>query len=139
MRQARRSEARPDPSSQVSTPDVPTGHRGNPDEVHGDVHLDIAETDREVVVKVALGWVVHDSIAVRCSGRTLHIEAERYVRPCDTKTQPSGWKQGDLLKREVTLPCDVCSDQASARYRQGVLTVSVPKRPAAAPAAHRPS
>ena len=112
---------------------------GGSSEVHGDVQLDIVETDREVVVKVALGWVVHDSIAVRCCGRALHIEAERYVRPCDTKTRPSGWKQGEVLKRTVTLPCDVCSDRASARYRQGVLTVSIPKSPAATPTAHRPS
>lgn len=92
-----------------------------------ELHMEVQETEQEVIVKLALGWVVHDSIAVRCAGRSLTIEAERYARPSDTHVNAAGWRCGDTLRRTIALPCEVRSTQARARYRQGVLTVHVPK------------
>jgi len=115
---------------------VPTGQQqGAADER---VSVEVLETDQEVVVKIALGWVVHDSISVNCTEHTLHVEAERYVRPADTRVRPSGWRQGDVLRRTIPLPCEVSSEQASARYRQGILTVRIPRR-ATRSSARRPS
>ena len=102
-----------------------------------EVVVQVQETEQEVIVNLALGWVVHDSIAVRCAGRSLTIEAERYARPSDTHVNAAGWRCGEALRRSIALPCDVHSAQASARYRQGVLTVHIPKVvPLAAPRPH---
>lgn len=139
MRHPRRMEGRPERPSDTGIPEVPTTLRQDREAAGADVTVEIGETDREVVVKVALGWVVHDSIVLRCTEHTLHIEAERCVRPSDTRTRPPGWRQGDLLQRSIPLPCDVCPDRAHARYRQGVLTVTLTRGPGSAAGQQRPS
>jgi HSP20 family protein len=136
MTNPRRHGARPEGPPKPGAPEVPTSQRqGAADE---EVSVEVQETDQEVIVKIALGWVVHDSISVNCTEQTLHVEAERYVRPADTRVRPSGWRQGDVLRRTIPLPCEVCSERANARYRQGILTVRIPRR-APRSSAHRPS
>ena len=136
MTNPRRLGARPEGPPKAGAPEVPTGQQqGAADER---VSVEVLETDQEVVVKIALGWVVHDSISVNCTEHTLHVEAERYVRPADTRVRPSGWRQGDVLRRTIPLPCEVSSERASARYRQGILTVRIP-RLATRSSARRPS
>ncbi len=115
---------------------MPTSQQ--PGEADERVRVEVQETEQEVIVKIALGWVVHDSISVNCTEHTLHVEAERYVRPADTRVRPSGWRQGDVLRRTIALPCEVSSERANARYRQGILTVRIPRRAPRA-SAHRPS
>jgi HSP20 family protein len=115
---------------------VPTSQQ--PGEADERVRVEVQETEQEVIVKIALGWVVHDSISVNCTEHTLHVEAERYVRPADTRVRPSGWRQGEVLRRTIPLPCEVSSERANARYRQGILTVRIPRRAPRA-SVHRPS
>lgn len=122
-----RSLARPPAATAPSRSEPPTGPGD------AEVPVEVQETDHEVIVSLALGWAVHDSLKVRCAGRALTIEAERYTRPSDTHVNAAGWRCSETLRRTIALPCDVRSAEASARYRQGVLTVHIPK---AAPRPH---
>lgn len=139
MRHPRHTGARPEGPPKPGDAEMPTTLQRDPSAADPLVNMEVQETDQEVIVKIALGWVVHDSIVVNCTEHTLHIEAERYVRPSDTKVRPSGWRQGEVLRRTIALPCEVCSERAHARYRQGVLTVRIPRREPPASAAFRPS
>lgn len=139
MRHPRHTGARPEGPPKPGDAQVPTTQHPGSSAADPAVSVEVQESEHEVVVKVALGWVVHDSIVLNCTEHTLHIEAERYVRPSDTKVRPSGWRQGELLRRTISLPCEVCSERAHARYRQGVLTVRIPRREAPASSAFRPS
>jgi HSP20 family molecular chaperone IbpA len=126
-----RNQARPPDPTGPSPSETAAGLGGS------EVHVEVQETEHEVIVMLALGWVVHDSIVVRCAGRSLTIEAERYARPSNTHVTAAGWRCGEALRRTIALPCDVRSAQASARYRQGMLTVHIPREvPLAAPRPH---
>ena len=107
--------------------DVPGSPR--PSVAPGPPLVDVEQTEHEVVVKIGLGWVVHDTIGVRCAERTLHVQAERYVMPASAVVQPSGWREGETLRFDVPLPCDVLTTRAHARLSRGVLTVSIPRAP----------
>jgi HSP20 family molecular chaperone IbpA len=81
---------------------------------------------REVVVKVALGWVVADSIEVDCGARSLRIGCERNVPACEALEAGGAARRGGSLRQSIPLPCEVRPGGAVARFRRGVLTVRIP-------------
>jgi HSP20 family protein len=96
-----------------------------------DVAVDVAETDAELVVTADLPGFETDDVTISLSGRDLTIEADheeteesgdaRYVRR--ERTHRS-------LSRTVRLPDAVDEDAATAEYRNGVLTVTLPRETA---------
>ena len=89
--------------------------------------VDVSEHDDEVVVTADLPGFERDDIGVSVSGRTLTIRADR-----ESTTETDGEyvrheRRNESVRRSISLPEDVAEDEASASYKNGVLTVSLPK------------
>ncbi|MBA3779363.1 MAG: Hsp20/alpha crystallin family protein [Chloroflexi bacterium] len=96
--------------------------------------LDVRMTPDELVVTAALPGVKPDDVDVTVNGDTLTISGT-------TADEQRGDEEGYLYQeirrgsftRTVTLPADVRADQATARFENGMLTLSIPKAEEAKP------
>ncbi len=94
----------------------------------GGVNVDVADHDDEIVVTADLPGFEKEDIDVSLSERTLTIRADHEMED-ESET-------GEFIRRErrsasasrtIRLPEDVDEDGASATYKNGVLTVALPK------------
>lgn len=96
--------------------------------------LDVCETENEFVVKAALPGVKPDDVQITVHGDTLTIRAESKA---DEEKQGEHWhireRRFGAFQRSVSLSTPVNSDNAQARYEDGVLTLTLPKSEAAKP------
>lgn len=90
--------------------------------------LDVSETDQAIEVRVDLPGIKPDEVDLKISGNTLTISGERRE---DREEKGRTWHRTERrtgrFSRSVMLPCPVKENAADAQYRDGVLTVSVPK------------
>jgi HSP20 family protein len=94
--------------------------------------VDITDADDEVVVTADIPGFDREELDVNVTGRTLSIRASH-----DDETRDEGDERGGTYvrrerrsrstARSIGLPADVDEDAASATYRNGVLTVRLPK------------
>lgn len=91
--------------------------------------VDVIERDKEILVRAEVPGVERDDLEVSLAERTLTIHGA-------TRSEAEH-HEGDLHRREirtgafsrvVSLPADVDAAKAKARYRDGVLTLKLPKR-----------
>lgn len=83
--------------------------------------LDLDETDNEVTVKVDAPGFEPGDFDIQVSGDTLRITAERKAEKGDQRTYER------QFQRVVTLPAAVDAEKVEAKYRNGVLELSLPK------------
>ncbi len=85
--------------------------------------VDLYEDQANVFVRAELPGVSRDDIQVEMVEGDLSISAVR-------KTPAAGDQpeQSFSFSRSLSIPTDVASDQVSAAYENGVLTVTLPKR-----------
>lgn len=97
--------------------------------MEGSIAVDVADSDEEFVITADLPGLSKDDIDVSLADRTLKIEAD-YEGDEDEES-------ADYLRRErnrqpvsrsLTLPEPVEEERISATFKQGVLTVTLPKR-----------
>ena len=94
------------------------------------VPLDVREQDGQVIVEASVPGMKADDIDVSVEDGVLTIKGE-------TKSETEEKKEGYLLKerregsfyRSVRLPESVDSTGAKSDYKDGVLTVTMPKKP----------
>jgi len=94
--------------------------------------MNISETDKDVVVKAELPGVDPNQIELKVVGNTLSLSGKKD----ETKEE-----KGDnfyrservfgSFTRSVQLPETVDADKVNAEFRNGVLTVKMPKKPGA--------
>ncbi len=90
--------------------------------------LDVAETDEAIEVRVDLPGVKPDDIDVEIRNNVLQITAERKEeREEKGKTWHRTERRVGTFTRALTLPCDVQEDKVQAEYRDGVLSIMLPK------------
>lgn len=91
--------------------------------------VDMYETDREIVVQAALPGVKPDDIEIEEREGTLTIRA-KYEE--EEERQGYDWRlrerRAGSWQRTVQLPEAVRGDKAEAELRDGVLTITLPKR-----------
>lgn len=91
--------------------------------------IDLADTDEEFVVTADTPGFSKEEIDVRVSGRTLTIEANRDERSEEgDETYLRSERHSESLRRTVQLPEPVDEEDVSATYKNGVLTITLPKR-----------
>lgn len=95
----------------------------------GSIAVDVADHDDEYVVTADLPGFDKDDIDVSLADRTLVIEAEHE----ETEEEESAdylrrERSRQSLSRSLTLPESVDEEGIGARFKNGVLTVTLPKR-----------
>jgi HSP20 family protein len=94
------------------------------------IRVDIAETDQAYTVKAEIPGVNKDDIKVSIDGNRVSINAE-------VKEEKLADEGGKMVRsermygqqyRSFTLPQEVDDTQAQARYQDGVLELSLPKK-----------
>jgi HSP20 family protein len=90
--------------------------------------VDVAETESELVVNVEIPGVDPKDIAVSLSGDILFIKGEK--KP-ETEEKGENYhlleRNYGIFARSIPLPVEVQSEKISATYKNGVLTVILPK------------
>ena len=96
--------------------------------------VDIFETENELVLKADLPDVKLEDIEVRVENQTLTLKGERKF---DKDESNGGYHRiersyGSFV-RNFTVPSSVDAEKVAADYKNGVLTVRLPKKEAAKP------
>jgi HSP20 family protein len=90
--------------------------------------LDISETDKAVEVKLDLPGVTAKEIDIQLNGNLLTVRGERKEeQEKKGKSYHRIERRYGSFSRSVTLPCPVQEDEVAAEYRDGVLTITLPK------------
>ena len=92
------------------------------------IHVDVAETDGEVVVVADVPGFDPDDIDVSVTDRKLRISAEHSEEQEDEEGTKYYRRERSrrAVSRTVALPADVEEHEADASYENGVLTVTLP-------------
>lgn len=103
--------------------------------LHGDplprqIKLDVKESAEQFTIVAELPGVAKEDIQVHVDGPMVTLRAE--VRQHDRSTQDERVLRSEryvgAVSRSLQLPADVDDARASAKYDQGVLTLTLPKK-----------
>lgn len=109
---------------------------GEPVDAVGGEHaipVDLLETDEELVVLAYLPGVRREDVAVEVEGRVLSLTARRELTPVEAGEFLHLESAYGSMTRRITLGEGVRPDAITAGWRDGVLTVRVPKADAVKP------
>jgi HSP20 family protein len=96
--------------------------------------VDIFETENELVLKADLPDVNQDAIDVRVENQTLTIAGERKFEKQDTgKGYHRMERSYGTFVRSFAVPNTFDTESIAAEYKNGVLSVTLPKKEAAKP------
>ncbi len=96
--------------------------------------VDIEEDNENIMVHAELPGMKKDDIRVSVHGNTLSISGERkHEAETKDKTLHRIERSYGKFVRTISLPTDVKADRIKATYKDGVLTVSLPKPESAKP------
>lgn len=96
--------------------------------------VDVAEEDDAYVVKVELPGVNKDDVKITLESNILTIRGEKKVESeVKQKNYHRTERSYGSFQRSFTLPTSVKNDKIDAVYKDGILTVSLPKAEEAKP------
>ena len=94
--------------------------------------VDVAETDKDVLVTAELPGLDEKDIDVSLSGGYLSIRGEKKAEKEDKEEQYYRKESYyGSFQRTIALPSEVQEDKVEATYKKGVLKIKLPKSPAA--------
>lgn len=119
-----------DPFRELMTRRVPVrGFIRNDGENHNDWNpaVDAIETEGNLVLSVDLPGVSRDEIEIQVEGGELRILGERVIQRDESAGQVHRRERvSGKFKRVFVLPENVDSDKTDARFKDGVLTITLP-------------
>jgi HSP20 family protein len=90
--------------------------------------LDLAETDQAIEARLDLPGVDPKEIDIQINANMLTVSGQRKEEKEEKgKTYHRVERRAGSFSRSVTLPCPVKDDAVDAKYRDGVLTITMPK------------
>jgi len=96
--------------------------------VVGQIPLDVIQTDEAVLVKATAPGMTADDLSVSISGDTLCIKGELQE---ETEHEEQEYllreRRAGSFSRTITLPTLVDSAKAQAAFKDGILTLTLPK------------
>jgi HSP20 family protein len=96
--------------------------------------VDIYETENELILKADLPDVKLEDIEVRVENQTLTLKGERKFEKDDAVRGYHRIERSyGTFTRSFTVPATVDSEKVGAEFKNGVLTVKLPKKEAAKP------
>lgn len=94
----------------------------------GSLAADVYETDKDVVVEIQAPGFQKDNIKISLQDGYLRIEGK--YNEIDEKTEKNYWRK-EIRKgsfaRTIPLPSEVKTEGAKASFKDGVLTITLPK------------
>jgi HSP20 family protein len=94
--------------------------------------VDVAETDKEVTVTAELPGLDEKDLDVNLSDGVLTLKGEKKSEKEErNKTFYRSERSYGMFERAIALPAEVLEDKVEAEFSKGVLTVRLPKSPAA--------
>ena len=91
------------------------------DSIEEEAHFDLFEGRDQLILKANLPGIEAEDLDITIHGNTLTIKWE-------TGKNSSGGGQGHRLARSFKLPFPVDSDKVEAIYKNGILTIYMPKQ-----------
>jgi HSP20 family protein len=89
---------------------------------------EVEETNKEIVVRVEAPGMEKEDFQVTIDDNMLYLKGEkRFERATDDSTYYMMERAYGWFERAIPLPCEVAGDKAEASYKNGVLTVQLPK------------
>ncbi|MGO9122031.1 MAG: Hsp20/alpha crystallin family protein [Desulfomonilaceae bacterium] len=90
--------------------------------------VDLSETDKEVVIKAEIPGIDPKNLEVSLAGDILTIKGEKKE---EKEEKGEGFRSIERsfgsFSRSFTLPCKVNEDKIESKYKDGVLTLNLPK------------
>lgn len=90
--------------------------------------IDMSETDKELLIKVDLPGMTEKDVDISLNHDVLTISGEKKQ---EKEQNEKGWyrmeRQYGSFSRSIPLPYEIETDKAEALYKNGVLTVKLPK------------
>lgn len=95
----------------------------------GDVRLEVTEDDKAYTVKAEMPGVSKDDIAISVDGNQVTITAEVKKEQSDeSRTMLCAERYYGQLHRSFTLDSPVDDEKADAKYENGMLMLTLPKK-----------
>lgn len=89
---------------------------------------EVEETEKDVVVRIEVPGMEKEDCRISIEGNTLRLSGEKHFeRETHDSTYHVMERAYGAFQRSIPLPWNVDSDNAEASYRNGVLTVRLPK------------
>lgn len=99
--------------------------------------VDIAEDEKEYVVKAELPQVKKEDIKVSVENGNLSISGERKVENEETNLKFHRIERAyGRFERTFSLPDETDQEKVTSEYKDGILTIHLPKSPTVKPASH---
>jgi HSP20 family protein len=96
--------------------------------------LDIVETETEYRLFVELPGLGKDDVRIEFTDNVLSLKGEKKsVEPVEGERWHRVERRAGVFERRLELPVAVEADRIGARFRDGVLTVTIPKAEEARP------
>jgi HSP20 family protein len=95
--------------------------------------VDILETENELLLKMDVPEVTLQDVDIRLENDTLTIKGERKFQQPQGKGYHRIERSYGTFARSFTLPNTIESERVRAEFRNGVLTVTLPKKEVAKP------
>lgn len=96
--------------------------------------VDIKDSESEVVFTMDIPGMQQENIQIEITGDTLSVRAQRET---EAKTNANGYVQVErswgTFQRSFSINVPIKTDQVKAHYKDGVLTVRLPKADEATP------
>jgi HSP20 family protein len=91
--------------------------------------VDIYETEHDIVLKAELPEVKQENIDIRLENNTLTLKGERkFEKETKEENYHRMERRYGSFSRSFTLPSTVDQDKIKAEYKDGILTVTLPKK-----------
>ena len=89
---------------------------------------EVEETDKEIVVRLELPGMQKEDCQITVDGNVLYVSGEKHAeRSSHDSTYHVMERAYGSFQRTIALPRNVFADQAKASYKNGVMTVRLPK------------
>jgi len=90
--------------------------------------LDLSETDENLIVRAEVPGISPRDIQISLVGNTLNIRGEKKQEKEQKEENYYRMERSHgSFSRAVSIPCEVEEDKVDARYKDGVLTITMPK------------